>query len=78
MQSVIFQFIDEDWQEKLSIGTIKYMKDRKKTCRQLVSYLWREHTDEQRRYLVDLPIQELYMTLIRAMENNAEKVFYPN
>lgn len=78
MQSVIFKFIDNDWEEKLSIGSIKYMKEKKKTCRQLVSYLGWEHTEEQRRYLVDLPIEELYIVLTSAMENNSEKVFYPN
>jgi len=77
-QSVIFTFINEDWDECISIGNSMYMKKRMETARQIIEMVGIKQTDEQWYRLTEMVQEDLYLALRKFLDNNILYVERPN
>lgn len=78
MKSIIYWYMDKQWQEKVAIGNSKHFNNvMKSTARQLIRIVYIEHDDEFRQWLSELPQQELYATLLWIWNSSLYK-YYPN
>lgn len=78
MQSIIFEYLDREYTNKISIWNKKYFeKVISEDAIQLIRTLWLEHTEQERDHLKTKNQQELYEILISSLENK-EGVIYPN
>lgn len=79
MNSIIFEFIDEeDWEQKIAIGSPRYYQDTIRNSLQLIRTLSYEHTKEEWWYMCELQAEELYEELNIILDENRLKVEYPN
>lgn len=78
MYSVIFSYIDNEWNENLSIGSYWYYNKVISSCRQLIEVIAIKQTQEQWDYMTSLSQQELYNALVSFMKKNELKVIRPN
>jgi hypothetical protein len=78
MKSIIFKFVNEDWDESISIGSMWYMNTTRKTCNQLVCMLQWNHTEDDWEYMKSLTQKELLYALEYAIQKNPLHVLYPN
>lgn len=78
MQSVIVTFINSEWDECVSIGSYGYYEKIKKTCKQIVSIIQINQTEQQWYELMELSQQELLCTLIDFQTKNTKFLFFPN
>ncbi len=78
MISVIFRYFDENWDEKISIGSSEYFKQKVKTAKQLVERLAREHTDELRHQMIKMEQAELATLLSNILKKELLHIFHPN
>ena len=78
MKSVIFKYLDEDREECACIWSMQYMNTARKTSKQLVCMLQRNHSEDDREYLKSLTQDELLYALEYALKNNPLHVLYPN
>lgn len=78
MLNVIFRFLDEDNKEKVSIGSYWYFKQRMKTARQLIEFMWWECADKDRQELVQMNGEELAKLLCDTLEWDVLHCIHPN
>jgi len=78
MQSIIFKTIDQNNDDGVSIWSMWYLNKSRKGCKQLVCILQRNHTEEDREYLMSLTQEELLYALEYAINKNPLHVLYPN
>lgn len=78
MKSVISILVNKEWNECISIGSMWYLNTVRKTCKQLVCVLARNHTEAEREAMMDCTQEELYHALVNTINNNQLHVLYPN
>lgn len=78
MKSVIFTFVNKENNECISIGSMWYFQKTKKSCKQIVNALSRNHTEAERQAMMDCTQEELYHALVNTINNNQLHVLYPN
>ncbi len=76
MQSIIFTFVDSNWEECTSIGSKHYYEKEIGKCKQQICYCILDHEQNDRDYMVWLSKDELYFALNQYIKNNKIKVFY--
>jgi hypothetical protein len=78
MISIIFRYYDKDGEEKLSIGSIDYFKQKVKTSKQLVERLAWEHNNERRETLRDMTQEQIVDVLTNTLQSDVLHTFHPN
>lgn len=78
MYSVMFEFVDKDWDTKVSIWSLNYFHKKIKTSQQLIRMLWITHTEEDWKYFCDCTAEELTHLILNFMKENELKVDRPN
>lgn len=78
MESVIFSYVNNEWQECVSIGSYWYYNKIRSSCKQLIEVIAIKQTEEQWENIAKLSQQELYNVLLSFMKNNELKVIRPN
>ncbi len=78
MKSVIVTLVNHSWDECVCFGSYWYFNTLKKSCKQLVSCLEIEHTEEQWYKLMELDQEELLFVLNDFMQQNQKHLFFPN
>lgn len=56
MKSVIFTFVNKENNECISIGSMWYFQNTKKSCKQIVNALSRNHTEAERQAMMDCTV----------------------
>lgn len=78
MINVIFRFLDEDRKEKVSIGSYWYFKQRLKTAKQLIEFMWRECSEMDRQELIEMDSEQLAQVLCKTLEKDTLHCIHPN
>lgn len=78
MKSVIFEYVNLDWDECVSIWSMQYFTKTCKNCRQIINALQRSHTKEDWEIMIQASQQDLLRALTNVIRNNPKHVLYPN
>lgn len=76
MQSIIFWYINKEWEECMSIWNKRYYDNAIRNCKQQIYYCILDHEQKDRDYMKWLSEDELYFALNQYIKNNEAKVFY--
>lgn len=78
MQSVIFEYVNKDGDECISIWSMEYFITTCKNCKQIINALQRQHSEEDWEMMINARQNELFYMLCYAIKNNTKHVLYPN
>ncbi len=78
MKSVIFEYVNNDWDECISIWSMQYFDKTRKNCKQLICALQLSHSKEDWQVMINAKQEDLLRALTNALRNNLKYVLYPN
>lgn len=78
VHSIVFEFIDHNGEENISIWNWKYFNNTRKNIRELVWYIGIEQTEEDLQKVLSLQPDEMLYALMKFKELHSRSVFYPN
>lgn len=75
MQSIIFTFINQDWNECVSIGSMEYYKTAQKYSKQIVNTLLWNHNKNDWDIISNLNQNALYSALVNTIKKKPTSCF---
>lgn len=78
MKSVVFAYINNSWEECVSVWNEMYYNTVKKQARQIAWLFWIDHSKKYREDLMQLEQDQLLFVLTSLKEENPQYVEYPN
>ena len=78
MESIIFEYIDDEGNECVSIGNMAFLQETMRNCYEVINVLQRNHSEEDWERFCDMSQEEIYSLLQWAIQKNMLHVLYLN
>lgn len=78
MESIVFCYVNQTWEECVAIGSYTFYHNVQKNCKQIVRLFWLRHNEQYRERMKQLQEEELLYVLQDIKKQNQKHVEYPN